>query len=82
MMGMHGAGPDSTAAAKTRHADVNIFTVASGLLYERFASIMILSVLKHTNSSVKFWFIVSQICIKSVFLQLRHRKTSCRLLSW
>ncbi|TIA91902.1 hypothetical protein E3P81_01822 [Wallemia ichthyophaga] len=39
------------------HADINIFTVASGLLYERFASIMILSVLKHTNHSVKFWFI-------------------------
>ncbi|WVF72342.1 hypothetical protein IAT40_007156 [Kwoniella sp. CBS 6097] len=42
---------------KTRHADINIFTVASGLLYERFASIMILSVMKHTKSSVKFWFI-------------------------
>ncbi|WVQ70245.1 uncharacterized protein L199_008471 [Kwoniella botswanensis] len=42
---------------KSRHADINIFTVASGLLYERFASIMILSVMKHTNSSVKFWFI-------------------------
>ncbi|KAL7422173.1 killer toxin resistant protein [Cryptotrichosporon argae] len=42
---------------QTRHADINIFTVASGLLYERFASIMILSVLKHTKSSVKFWFI-------------------------
>ncbi|KAF8137406.1 glycosyltransferase family 24 protein [Boletus edulis] len=38
-------------------ADINIFTVASGLLYERFASIMILSVLRNTNSSVKFWFI-------------------------
>ncbi|WVW83270.1 hypothetical protein I302_105289 [Kwoniella bestiolae CBS 10118] len=42
---------------KSRHADINIFTVASGLLYERFASIMILSVMKHTDSSVKFWFI-------------------------
>ncbi|KJE01643.1 UDP-glucose:glycoprotein glucosyltransferase [Cryptococcus gattii NT-10] len=42
---------------KSDHADINIFTVASGLLYERFASIMILSVMKHTNSSVKFWFI-------------------------
>ncbi|KAE9396725.1 glycosyltransferase family 24 protein [Gymnopus androsaceus JB14] len=38
-------------------ADINIFTVASGLLYERFASIMILSVLRNTNSTVKFWFI-------------------------
>ncbi|THH29185.1 hypothetical protein EUX98_g5002 [Antrodiella citrinella] len=39
------------------HAEINIFTVASGLLYERFASIMILSVLRNTNSTVKFWFI-------------------------
>ncbi|KAH9946426.1 glycosyltransferase family 24 protein [Epithele typhae] len=38
-------------------AEINIFTVASGHLYERFASIMILSVLRHTNSTVKFWFI-------------------------
>lgn len=56
-----------------KHADVNIFTVASGLLYEvrlnlrlaahcqRFASIMILSVMKHTQSTVKFWFIVSTV---------------------
>ncbi|KAH7906009.1 glycosyltransferase family 24 protein [Hygrophoropsis aurantiaca] len=38
-------------------ADINIFTVASGLLYERFVSIMIVSVLRNTKSSVKFWFI-------------------------
>ncbi|KAG8807237.1 hypothetical protein FRC17_004564 [Serendipita sp. 399] len=38
-------------------ADINIFTVASGHLYERFASIMTLSVMKNTNSTVKFWFI-------------------------
>ena len=40
-----------------QQADINIFTVASGLLYERFASIMILSVLHNTNHTVKFWFI-------------------------
>jgi len=38
-------------------AQVNIFTVASGHLYERFASIMILSVMRHTKHSVKFWLI-------------------------
>jgi UDP-glucose:glycoprotein glucosyltransferase len=42
---------------KSSQADINIFTVASGLLYERFVSIMILSVLRNTNSTVKFWFI-------------------------
>ncbi|CCF53656.1 uncharacterized protein UHO2_02943 [Ustilago hordei] len=47
----------SNAVATRKHADINIFTVASGHLYERMTYIMILSVLKHTNSSVKFWFI-------------------------
>ncbi|KAI0028565.1 glycosyltransferase family 24 protein [Vararia minispora EC-137] len=45
------------AKPPSRHADINIFTVASGMLYERFASIMILSVLRNTNHTVKFWFI-------------------------
>ena len=40
-----------------RPADINIFSVASGHLYERMLSIMILSVLRHTKSTVKFWFI-------------------------
>ncbi|KAG8877951.1 hypothetical protein FRB98_006435 [Tulasnella sp. 332] len=47
----------STTEVAKRQADINIFTVASGLLYERFASIMILSVLKNTDKTVKFWFI-------------------------
>ncbi|OLL24480.1 UDP-glucose:glycoprotein glucosyltransferase [Neolecta irregularis DAH-3] len=42
---------------KSKQADINIFSVASGHLYERFIYIMILSVKKHTASSVKFWFI-------------------------
>ncbi|CAO1632552.1 unnamed protein product [Sympodiomycopsis kandeliae] len=42
---------------KEGQADINIFTVASGHLYERMTYIMILSVLKNTKSSVKFWFI-------------------------
>ncbi|KAH9930812.1 glycosyltransferase family 24 protein [Amylocystis lapponica] len=47
----------AVAVAGSAQADINIFTVASGLLYERFASIMILGVLRNTKSSVKFWFI-------------------------
>jgi UDP-glucose:glycoprotein glucosyltransferase len=39
------------------HADINIFSVASGHLYERMLAIMMRSVLAHTNHSVKFWFI-------------------------
>ncbi|KAL7746392.1 killer toxin resistant protein [Sorochytrium milnesiophthora] len=36
---------------------VNIFSVASGHLYERFLSIMFVSVLRHTKNPVKFWLI-------------------------
>ncbi|KAF9461692.1 glycosyltransferase family 24 protein, partial [Collybia nuda] len=48
---------NDVVAVKEEQAEINIFTVASGLLYERFVSIMILSVLKNTKSTVKFWFI-------------------------
>lgn len=36
---------------------LNIFSLASGHLYERFLKIMMLSVIKHTKSPVKFWFL-------------------------
>lgn len=45
------------AVQSKQQADINIFSVASGHLYERFMSIMIASVMEHTNSTVKFWFI-------------------------
>lgn len=41
----------------TKQADINIFTVASGHLYERFLSIMTISVMQHTDHTVKFWLI-------------------------
>jgi UDP-glucose:glycoprotein glucosyltransferase len=68
-------GKAEAGVSTQRHAEINIFTVASGLLYEvrstrrlihearcsrifqRFASIMILSVLRNTKHTVKFWFI-------------------------
>ncbi|XP_021717311.1 UDP-glucose:glycoprotein glucosyltransferase-like [Chenopodium quinoa] len=43
---------------------INIFSVASGHLYERFLKIMILSVLKNTNRPVKFWFIKNYLSPK------------------
>jgi UDP-glucose:glycoprotein glucosyltransferase len=43
--------------SNSTQAEINIFSVASGHLYERFIYIMIQSVLKHTKSTVKFWFI-------------------------
>ncbi|KAJ7057937.1 UDP-glucose:glycoprotein glucosyltransferase-domain-containing protein [Mycena amicta] len=61
MKSFFGKGKDATTTevvpVSNGQADINIFTVASGLLYERFVSIMILSVLRNTNSTVKFWFI-------------------------
>ncbi|MCJ1471370.1 UDP-glucose:glycoprotein glucosyltransferase 2 [Lambiella insularis] len=42
---------------KNQHADINIFSVASGHLYERMLNIMMVSVMRHTKHSVKFWFI-------------------------
>ncbi|KAM0714359.1 hypothetical protein Q7P37_010146 [Cladosporium fusiforme] len=39
------------------HADINIFSVASGHLYERMLNIMMVSVMKNTKHSVKFWFV-------------------------
>lgn len=38
-------------------ADINIFSVASGHLYERMLNIMMVSVMRHTRHTVKFWFI-------------------------
>ncbi|KAL4935674.1 hypothetical protein BDV06DRAFT_206551 [Aspergillus oleicola] len=39
------------------NADINIFSVASGHLYERMLNIMMVSVMRNTNQTVKFWFI-------------------------
>ncbi|USW55952.1 Putative UDP-glucose:Glycoprotein Glucosyltransferase [Septoria linicola] len=47
----------ATAVAERKHADINIFSVASGHLYERMLNIMMVSVMKHTKHTVKFWFI-------------------------
>jgi UDP-glucose:glycoprotein glucosyltransferase len=44
-------------AKSKQHADINIFSVASGHLYERMLNIMMVSVMRHTKHTVKFWFI-------------------------
>ncbi|KAA0198709.1 UDP-glucose:glycoprotein glucosyltransferase [Fasciolopsis buskii] len=36
---------------------INVFSLASGHLYERLLRIMMLTVLRHTKSPVKFWFL-------------------------
>ncbi|XP_072111746.1 UDP-glucose:glycoprotein glucosyltransferase 1 isoform X1 [Mobula birostris] len=50
-------GPKSEEVKSDKEDVINIFSVASGHLYERFLRIMMLSVLKHTETPVKFWFL-------------------------
>ena len=51
-----GIGQSTDISTETK-ADINIFSVASGHLYERMLNIMMVSVMKHTKHTVKFWFI-------------------------
>jgi len=50
-------GKGKTEVATDEQAEINIFSVASGHLYERMLNIMMVSVMKHTKHTVKFWFI-------------------------
>lgn len=62
-----GSGSPDKSADET----INIFSVASGHLYERFLRIMMMSVLKHTKSPVKFWFLKNYLSpTLKVFVQL------------
>lgn len=47
----------STFGGDKKNETINIFSVASGHLYERFMSIMMSSVRKHTKQPLKFWLI-------------------------
>ncbi|KAE8147538.1 UDP-glucose:Glyco protein glucosyltransferase-domain-containing protein [Aspergillus avenaceus] len=50
-------GVGSKQSTGEKQADINIFSVASGHLYERMLNIMMVSVMRNTKQSVKFWFI-------------------------
>lgn len=52
-----GLGGGKAIQSASSQADINIFSVASGHLYERMLSIMMVSVMRHTKKTVKFWFI-------------------------
>lgn len=54
--GLFGGKPKKSLS-ETEHAEINIFSVASGHLYERMLNIMMVSVMRHTKHTVKFWFI-------------------------
>lgn len=46
---------DTNASAEEEEEVVNVFSLATGHLYERFLKIMMLSVTKRTSTKVKFW---------------------------
>ncbi|KAM9851238.1 UDP-glucose:glycoprotein glucosyltransferase 2 [Aulostomus maculatus] len=52
-----GGGSKKDEGEKKKEDVLNIFSVASGHLYERFLRIMMLSVLRHTETPIKFWFL-------------------------
>eukprot|EP00051_Salpingoeca_urceolata_P013046 m.163143 g.163143 ORF g.163143 m.163143 type:complete len:1611 (-) comp17683_c0_seq2:59-4891(-) len=55
-----GSAPVANKGAKAVERSgetINVFSLASGHLYERFMKIMMLSVLEHTKNPVKFWLI-------------------------
>lgn len=54
--GLFGGGRNKPTISP-RHAEINIFSVASGHLYERMLNIMMVSVMRNTKHTVKFWFI-------------------------
>uniref|UniRef100_A0A7E4VIA0 UDP-glucose:glycoprotein glucosyltransferase n=1 Tax=Panagrellus redivivus TaxID=6233 RepID=A0A7E4VIA0_PANRE len=47
----------STLTGSNNHEVINIFSLASGHLYERFLRIMMMSVVKNTKHPVKFWLL-------------------------
>lgn len=53
---------DGITKYSNRHADINIFTIAGGSLYEKLASIMIASVRKNNPElTIKFWILENYI---------------------
>ena len=49
--------PTTTTTNSTSDDVINVFSLASGHLYERLMRIMMLSVIRHTKTRVKFWML-------------------------
>lgn len=47
----------SIKSKSSNQATINIFTIASGEIYEKLCSMMMISVMKHTSDTTKFWLI-------------------------
>ncbi|KAK6498113.1 hypothetical protein TWF506_004353 [Arthrobotrys conoides] len=57
LLSKFGLGKKKDSSVVKAPAEINIFSVASGHLYERFLNIMMVSVRRHTKHTIKFWFI-------------------------
>nr|CAB3267495.1 UDP-glucose:glycoprotein glucosyltransferase 1 [Phallusia mammillata] len=55
------SGPESSQPPVNSSDVINIFSLASGHLYERLMRIMMVSVLRHTKTPVKFWVLKNYI---------------------
>ncbi|OBA21854.1 hypothetical protein METBIDRAFT_77411 [Metschnikowia bicuspidata var. bicuspidata NRRL YB-4993] len=49
--------PNDSLRAGASSAEVNVFSIASGLNYEKLMAIMMLSVKTHTKKTLKFWLL-------------------------
>ncbi|CAH6723275.1 putative UDP-glucose:glycoprotein glucosyltransferase [[Candida] jaroonii] len=49
--------PKPTKKVTNPKSTINIFTIASGELYEKLCTMMMMSVMKHTSETTKFWLI-------------------------
>lgn len=49
-----------------KQAEINVFSLASGLFYERLLRIMITSVMKKTSKSVKFWLLETTLSAQGI----------------
>lgn len=48
---------EASKQLEPKSADINIFTVVTGHLYEKLASMMMISIRNNTKSTVKFWIL-------------------------
>ena len=55
--GSEGDATENLPTIKPSNDTINVFSLASGHLYERFLSIMIYTTVRSTKSPVKFWFL-------------------------
>ena len=73
-----GSSDTEIEKAKDEENVLNIFSLASGHLYERLMRIMMLTVLRNTKAKVKFWFLKNYLSpqftvIKIIFFKMKKK---------